>query len=182
MDNTQLKPIVKKSTEKFTFIKIIILFSLVPLFFINLGSRHTPLMLEVIESGHFFVFFITALFIFPIIKLPIPERFLFSLIGVVAISFVVESLQEAVGRNFSMIDIYRNLIGFGMGASFMVLRKAKMTKLKLQSWAVFVLLLTVTLIERQSLIHQVANEINTFNNFEILAEYIDILPSFGVSG
>ncbi len=182
MDENNPIEIVKGDTERSLFLKVIVLFSLIPLFFINLGGKHSPIVLEFIESGHFVVFFIAGLFLFPNIKLPIPERFLFSLRGIAAISFVIESLQEAVGRHFSLIDIYRNLIGYGMGASFIVLKGTQLTKLKLKSAFVFSILLIVTVIERKSLINQIANELSTFNSLEIIADYIAILPQINVFG
>lgn len=153
------------------FARIGFVFLFTPLFFVNLGTRNAPITVEFLDACHCIFFFFAALLTFSHIKLPVKQRVLLTLSAIFFISLVVESAQELVGRSFQWADIYRNVLGFGLGASVVIFKKSDNALRKTKAALCFCFLLSLALFERAPLITQAANQLYMRTHSPVLANF-----------
>jgi hypothetical protein len=158
-----------KDTSILARASIVLLF--IPLFFIDLGAKHSPITVEFFEACHCIFFFLAGLLTFPLIKLPAKQGVVWAVSAVFFLSLIIETTQEWVGRSFQWADIYRNLLGFCMGACVIIFSKTPNSARKIKAAICFCILLSLALFERSPLITQIASQLYMRTNLPILVDF-----------
>lgn len=86
------------------------------LFFIPIPKDlKTKVGIQLLDSCHIIFFCIFALAFYPFLRGPLSLRIPGFLGGVLAVSWVIETIQTSVGRSFQWDDIQRNVLGALLG-------------------------------------------------------------------
>lgn len=104
----------KLSRHQYALLAIVALTA--PLFFIGGPDYYAaPLYRSLWDAGHLAFFALSGWLAAAAFALNRTGWFIAS-VSIIALSFTIEFMQQFVGRNFSWLDIYHNLVGFWLGA------------------------------------------------------------------
>ncbi|WP_100658583.1 hypothetical protein [Alteromonas flava] len=159
----------RRQTLLFRYAVLALCFS--PLFFIHLESYGSPFINALHNGAHIGVFFVVGWALLPLFHARIRTRIAILVVATLVGSLLIEGIQEAVGRAFQWIDIYRNFIGLGLGialrARLYVVEKHKKTIANLA----LVCLSVIFLIDRATFIKLAVGQVYFSLNAPVLAEF-----------
>jgi len=119
---------VSASKQHYLIAGLTVFFAVVtlPLFFVSVKSLNLPESTQKLQEGsHVFIFLGFGFLLFASIKRTLIEKATYTFLILFIASYVIEVVQDYVGRTFQVEDIVRNMLGVSLSLCIMLCIKSK---------------------------------------------------------